>query len=182
MGTTAIASNTIGMSVVQIPNVIGNSLTLAATTLVGQYVGRNDIKGAKSTLIYLNNFATVSMVSLGLIFIPLAPYLSSLYTDNIDVINTASMLIRSNAMAMIIWPIAFVLSAGLKGAGDTRYTMVTAVIGMWVFRIGLGYILAIKLNFGVLGIWLGMFSDWFIRGVLYCIRLRGTSWLKHRVA
>ncbi|MGO0807467.1 hypothetical protein ACTPEF_27115, partial [Clostridioides difficile] len=42
-------------------------------------------------------------------------------------------LIRSDCLAMVIWPISFVLSAGLKGAGDTRYTMMTAVIGMWIF-------------------------------------------------
>lgn len=181
MGTTAIASNTIGMSIAQIPNVIGNSLTLAATTLVGQYVGRDDIKGAKSTLIYLTKFATIFMVLMGFIFIPAAPFFSKLYTNNMDVINTSAMLLRANALAMIIWPIAFVLSAGLKGAGDTRYTMVTAVIGMWIFRIGVGYILGIKLNVGVLGIWIAMFSDWFVRGILYCIRLKGTKWLEHRI-
>ena len=83
---------------------------------------------------------------------------------------------------MVIWPISFVLSAGLKGAGDTRYTMMTAVIGMWIFRIFTGYVLGVVLEFGVLGIWIGMYTDWLVRGALYCLRLRGTKWLKHKVA
>ncbi|MBD7912006.1 MULTISPECIES: MATE family efflux transporter [Clostridium] len=181
MGTVSIASNTIGMSICQIPNVLGNSLAIAATTLVGQYVGRNDVKGAKGTLIYLCKFATVFMVIIGIICVPLAPTLASLYTDSEDVISLSATLIRANGIAMVIWPISFVFSAGLKGAGDTRYTMVTAITGMWLFRILIGYLLGVILGLGVLGIWIGMFSDWLVRGSLYSIRLKGTKWLKHRI-
>ena len=80
-------------------------------------------------MIYLTKFATVCLVLLGLVFIPLAPWISSLYTDNSEVISISSQLIRSNSLAMIIWPMSFVFSSGLKGAGDTRYTMFTAIIG-----------------------------------------------------
>lgn len=181
MGTASIASNTIGMSVSSIINVIGNALMLAATALVGQYIGRGDVDGAKSTLIYLTKFATGCLVLLGFIFIPLAPWISSLYTDSSEVINISSQLIRSNSIAMIIWPMSFVLSSGLKGAGDTKYTMVTAIIGMWIFRICTGYLLGVVLGIGVLGIWIGMYTDWFIRGILYTSRLRGDKWVEHSI-
>ncbi|RDY27091.1 MATE family efflux transporter [Romboutsia weinsteinii] len=181
MGTASIASNTIGMSVSSIINVIGNALMLAATALVGQYIGRGDVDGAKSTLIYLTKFATGCLVLLGFIFIPLAPWISSLYTDSSEVINISSQLIRSNSIAMIIWPMSFVLSSGLKGAGDTKYTMVTAIIGMWIFRICTGYLLGVVLGIGVLGIWIGMYTDWLIRGILYTSRLRGDKWVEHSI-
>lgn len=181
MGTTSIAANAIGMSIASMINVPGNALCLAATTLVGQYVGRNDIKGAKSTLIYLVKFATVCLMGIGLIFIPIAGWTSSLYTDVPEVIELSAKLIRSNNLALIIWPISFVLSSGLKGAGDTRYTMYTAFIGMWVFRIFVGYMLGIVVGLGVLGIWIAMYSDWLIRGLMYCKRLSGEKWLKHRI-
>ncbi|MGS5517957.1 MATE family efflux transporter [Clostridioides difficile] len=182
MGTSAIASNAIGMSIASIINVIGNALALSATTLVGQYIGRGDIKGAKSTLLYLTKFATVCLFAVGAIFIPIAPWISSMYTQNTSVIDVSTQLIRSDCLAMVIWPISFVLSAGLKGAGDTRYTMMTAIIGMWIFRIFTGYVLGVVLKFGVLGIWIGMYTDWLVRGTLYCLRLRGTKWLKHKLA
>ncbi|AQR91048.1 MATE family efflux transporter [Clostridium saccharobutylicum] len=182
MGTASIASNAIGMSIAQIINVPGNALGLAATTLVGQYVGRNDIKGAKSTLIYLVKFATVCLVSVGLLFIPIAGWLASLYTKDSQVINLTSKLIISNSIALTVWPISFVLSAGLKGAGDTRYTMMTAFIGMWVFRIAVGYFVGIVCKVGVLGVWIGMYSDWAIRGVMYCFRLNGEKWIEHRIS
>ncbi len=181
MGTGSIAANAIGMSIAQIINVIGNALCLAATTLVGQYVGRNDIKGAKSTLIYLVKFTTVCLLSIGLLFVPISGWLASLYTSDPEVIKLTSTLINSNSIAWLVWPIAFVLSAGLKGAGDTRYTMITAFVGMWMFRICLGYTLGIICRLGILGIWIAMYMDWTIRGIMYVIRIRGIKWLKYRV-
>ena len=181
MGTASIAANAIGMSITQIINVPGNSLCLAATTLVGQYVGRNDVKGAKSILIYLVKFATVCLVCLGILFVPIAEWLASLYTNSPEVIRLTGILIKSNSVALLVWATSFVLSAGLKGAGDTRYTMVTAFVGMWAFRIGLGYVLAIVLKMGILGIWVAMYIDWLVRGTMYSLRLRGNKWIMHRV-
>lgn len=181
MGTSSIAANSIAMSISQIINVPGTALCLAATTLVGQHIGRDDVKVAKETLIYLVKFATLSLVSIGIIFIFIGRFVSSLYTNVPEVIDLSAMLLRWNSVALAVWPISFVLSAGLKGAGDTRYTMFTAFIGMWIFRIAIGYFLGIILNIGVLGIWIGMFIDWVVRGIMYLIRLNGTKWLKYKI-
>lgn len=59
--------------------------------------------------------------------------------------------------------------------------MITAFIGMWIFRICIGYILGIVLGFGVLGIWIGMFIDWAVRGIMYSCRLKGIKWLKYKI-
>ncbi|EHI99435.1 MATE efflux family protein [Clostridium sp. DL-VIII] len=181
MGTASIAANAITMSITQIINVPGNALCLAATTLVGQYVGRDDIKGAKSTLFYLAKFATVCLVTVGAIFVPISGWVASFYTSDPEVIRLTSILLTSNSIAVLFWASSFVVSSGLKGAGDTRYTMLTAFIGMWIFRICLGYVLGILLKVGILGIWIAMYTDWFVRGTMYLIRLRGTKWLKHRL-
>ena len=181
MGTASIAANAIGMSISQIVNVPGNALCLAATTLVGQYVGRDDVKEAKSTLIYLVKFTTICLVSVGILFVPIAEWLASLYTNVPEVIRLTGILIKSNSIALLAWPISFVLSAGLKGAGDTRYTMMTAFIGMWIFRVGLGYMLGIQLRIGILGVWIAMYIDWIIRGTMYLFRLKGNKWLMHRL-
>ncbi|MGG7185341.1 MATE family efflux transporter, partial [Clostridium butyricum] len=82
MGTASIAANSIAMSISQIINVPGNALCIAATTLVGQSIGRDDVKGAKSTLIYLVKFATVCLGTIGLLFVPISEWLASLYTNS----------------------------------------------------------------------------------------------------
>ncbi len=177
MGTVSIASNSIGGSIFGIINIPGSALSIAATTLVGQEMGRGDSDGAKNTLVYLTKLSMVSLAAVCALAFPLARGFSSLYSRDAAIIELTARLVWLSAVAMpILWPLSFVLPAGLKGAGDTRYTMVTAIIGMWAFRIVLGYILGVTAGMGVVGVWLGMFVDWLVRGVLYAARLKGGKW------
>lgn len=181
LGTESIAANYIAGSVASILNVPGNAFAIAATAIVGQNFGRNNIKEAKNSLIYSTKLSTLCLTVVGAACFPLANALASLYTPNITIINMAGHLLKLNSVFMIIWSLSFVLPAGLKGAGDAKYTLVTSIVGMWLFRIILGYILCITLRLGVAGVWMGMFIDWSVRGILFVIRLNGNSWDKHIV-
>lgn len=182
MGTSSIASNYIAGSVFSLINIPGTSLSVAATTLVGQSMGRNDSEEAERTLKYLTIFSSVCLLILCVLSFPFAEKLVSLYTKDDEIIKMSARLIRySNIVVPIFWPISFVLPAGLKGAGDARYTMVTSIIGMWAFRITLGYIIGVPLKFGVAGVWMGMYIDWMIRGTMYVLRLKSGKWKKNVV-
>lgn len=176
MGTVAIASNAIGSSIANMLNIPGNALCITAVALIGQHMGRGESEKAENTLSYITKFATISLAIECLLFIPFAGITVAMYTNNIDIINLSSKILIANCLCIPIWSISFVLPSGLKGAGDAKYTMVTAMIGMWVFRISLGYLLGVTLDFGLLGVWMGMFSDWFVRGSLYYLRFKKGKW------
>lgn len=181
MGTVAIASNAISNSIAGMINIPGNALSIAATAIVGQLMGRRKIKEAESSLRYLIFFSSISLGIVGLLSVPFAKTICSFYSPNTDIINLSATLIRTNAIFVIFWPFSFVLPSGLKGAGDAKYTLVTTIIGMWVFRITLGYLLGITLKLGLVGVWLGMYVDWLVRGALYFTRLRSGKWKNHTV-
>jgi putative MATE family efflux protein len=182
MGTASIASNYIANSILSMVNIPGSSLTVAATTLVGQSMGRGDDKEAASNLKYLVSFAAVCLTVLSLISLPLAHTLASLYNKDTEIIRITVSLIRLSAIfTPVFWALSFVLPAGLKGAGDVKYTMFTSMFGMWVFRITLGYVLGVPLKIGVAGVWLGMFTDWVVRGTLYAFRFKNGKWKYKRV-
>lgn len=181
MGTIAMASNSISNSIINMLNIPGNSLSMAATTIVGQTIGKGDIPKAKNSLMYMTKFALGCLMVLGVLSIPFARLLVGLYTHNQLIINYSTNLIRLNAVATPLWAFSFVLPAGLKGAGDGKYTMVTSIAGMWMFRIGLGYVFGVMLRMGVAGVWIAMYVDWFVRGSMYYIRLKKGGWHKHVV-
>lgn len=179
LGTESIAANYIAGSVASIINIPGNAFGIAATAIVGQNFGKGNIKEAKNSLVYSTKISTLCLTIIAILCYPFANALASLYTQNNSIINIAGQLLKLNSIFMIIWSLSFVLPAGLKGAGDAKYTLVTTIVGMWLFRIILGYILCITLRFGVTGVWMGMFIDWAVRGILFTIRLHGNSWHKH---
>ncbi|MFT5873515.1 MAG: putative MATE family efflux protein [Clostridium sp.] len=176
MGTIAIASNAIAGSVATLLNVPGNSLGIAATALIGRYMGKGELKEAENSLSYITVLSTIFLTVIAVISIPFAGKIVSLFTTNEEIIHLASTVLIINSACIPLWSISFVLPSGLKGAGDVKYTLVTAIIGMWVFRITLGYLLGVVLNFGLVGIWIGMIIDWVVRGCLYCIRFKKGKW------
>ena len=146
MGTIAIASNAIAGSVATMLNVPGNSLCIAATALVGKYMGRGETKEAENALSYITKLSTVFLTVIALIFIPFAGKVVSLFTNNKEIIHLTSTVLIVNSLCIPLWSISFVLPSGLKGAGDVKYTLVTTIIGMWLFRITLGYLLGVVLQ------------------------------------
>lgn len=120
----------------------------------------------------------MGLCALALLSAPFAGLLAAFYTNEEDVISVVKMLVWLNAAFMPLWAASWVLPAGLKGARDARYTMWVSLLGMWGCRIVAGYALGIMLGMGVAGIWLGMFLDWLVRGLLFYWRLTSGRWLK----
>ncbi|MDB5814293.1 MAG: putative multidrug resistance protein [Rhodocyclales bacterium] len=176
MGTAAVAANYIAFSIANLINIPGAALAVALTTMVGHDIGRGDDAAAERTMWHVLRVAWVCMIGIGLIFIPFAPYVVGLYSRDAVVIDVGTQLVRLNCIFLFCYPTTFILPNGLKGAGDARYTMLTTLIGMVVFRIVLGYLLGIVLGYGVVGVWLGIIVDWVARSVLYLLRLRGGKW------
>jgi putative MATE family efflux protein len=182
MGTAATASNYIANSIASMVNVPGNAFCIVIVTLVGQSMGRRNTEEAGDTMLYLVKFSSLSLLAVCAVIFPLAPFLVSLYSKEGIVIDLAVDIVRLLAIATpIFWSPSFVLPAGLRGAGDVKYTMFTSLTGMWVFRITLGYILGVPLGLGVQGVWMGMYIDWIVRGSMYLLRLRNGKWKTKKV-
>lgn len=176
MGTGAIASNYIAFSIANLLNIPGAALAIALTTLVGYDVGKNDYDAARRTMWHVLRVAWLCMGVIGIVFIPLAPYAVALYTTDPEVSHIATILVRMNCVFLLCYPTTFILPNGFKGAGDARFTVISTLIGMVVFRLLLGYFIGVTLGFGVIGVWCAVIADWFARSAIYVVRLRGTRW------
>ncbi len=93
---------------------------------------------------------------------------------------TCSLMLVISIVKPFLWPMAFTPVNGMKAAGDVRFAMLASTATMWIFRVGLCYLLIRGLGFGPLGVWIGMFADWGVRSVIYTVRfLRGRWAAKH---
>lgn len=177
MGTEVIAGNFIAFSIVALINLPGNALGSTATIIVGSRLGKGQIMQPERVLKYIFWLSNIGLCALALLSIPSAGWMAALYTHEADVIVVVKHLIWLNALFMPIWAASWVLPAGLKGAKDASYTMWVALAGMWGCRVVAGYILGIMLGFGVIGVWMGMFFDWIVRGALFYRRMISGKWL-----
>ena len=81
----------------------------------------------------------------------------------------------------VVWVLSFVPAYGLRAAGDVKFSMILSCCTMWLFRVSLCIFLARVFGMGPMAVWIGMFTDWTIRAVMFTWRFYSKRWLKHQV-
>ncbi|MBI0094332.1 MULTISPECIES: EmmdR/YeeO family multidrug/toxin efflux MATE transporter [Gilliamella] len=177
MGTSTIAANFIAFSIAGLLNLPGGTLGSTSTIIVGKRLGMGQTYQPTRQLKFIFHLTNILLCFLAFLSVPFAGLLSSMYTDNQEVIQISKHLLWLNALFTPFWASSFVLPYGFKGAKDASYTMWVAIGSMWMCRIVVGYIFGVYLGFGVFGVWFGMFLDWIIRSIFFYQRLISGKWL-----
>lgn len=182
MGTLALATNAITSSVVALFMIPANTFGLAIITIVGQCIGRKDLKQAKKMIRSFMVLTSVSFVFLGLVILPFLPGIVSIFGPAESIKGDIYQIIYINTIAQaILWAPSFLVPSALRAGGDATFTSVVSMLSMWLFRVVLGYILGVVLGWGVPGIWFAMEAEWGVRGIAFMIRSKGNHWYSHKV-
>lgn len=181
-GTVGIAAASVANSIASFSAMPGIAIGIGLVTVSGQCAGAQKFDQARR---YTVGFTAVSAAIAGVLNILLFFFCDqciALFDVTSETAALSKQLIFSTLIAnTVFWPPAFVLPNALRAAGDVRFTMIVAVVSMWVFRVLFGYIFAVPLGLGVLGVWLGMITDWIARTVAYVWRYLSGKWTEHKV-
>lgn len=176
LGTVMYASHRIALTAESVSYMPGFGFALAATTLVGQFLGAQKPEMSQKSGYEANKLALIFMSLLGvLLFLIPEPFIR-LFTRDPEIIKNAAACLRLVAIAQPFLAISMVFSGALRGAGDTRYVMINTLIGVWGIRLLGTYILIDLFHMGLMGAWIGMVLDLFVRGTLNLRRFRGGKW------
>ena len=177
MGTSVIAGNFIAFSIASLINLPGNALGSASTIITGTRLGKGQYVQAERQLRHVFWLSTLGLTAIAWGTAPFAGLMAAFYTHDPEVKEVVKVLIWLNAAFMPIWSASWVLPSGFKGARDVRFAMWVSMLGMWGCRVVAGYVLGIMLGMGVVGVWLGMFLDWAVRGGMFYWRMVTRRWL-----
>ena len=182
LGTYAIATNAIGSSLAAVFQIPASALSLTIVTVVGQCIGRGDIADARKFIKSFLWLGAFSLALMGLILMPLYRPLVGLFNPPPEIVNDLFVVLLINTLVQVpLWSISFILPSALRAAGDSRFTSITSMLTMWLFRVILGYIMGIVLGWGILGVWLAMNCEWGVRGAVFLWRFRGKKWYAHKL-
>ncbi len=180
-GTASIAANAVGYTIIDFANIPGTSMGLALITLVGQCIGAGKKDQARYYTKLSLKIAYVGDWSSKAILFIFAGFFASCFNLSPEAYVIAVRILRCFCIVSIpVWPLSFTLPNALRAAGDVNFTMLVSIISMWVFRVGSSYLLGVFLNMGVLGVWFGMFIDWFARSVCFVIRYVSGKWTRKK--
>jgi len=153
VGTREMAAATVILNLTLVALLPGLGLGLAASTLVGQALGRGDADDASR---WGWDVARIGMVGLALLGLPGAIWpelLLGVFIRDPETMAVASLPMRLVGIGMAIEGLGMVMMHALLGAGDARRVMKVAVLMQWGGFLPLAYLAGPVLGFGLTFIW-----------------------------
>ena len=182
LGTTAIAAQAMTIILENLNGIAAMGVGIGLMTIVGQCIGAGEKEQA---VYYVKKLSWISeAVVVGcclLLFALTKPITFIAGMDPASADMCFYMMGWITLVKPIVWVMAFIPAYGLRAAGDVKFSMIVSTISMWVFRVVLCVYLCRVQGFGPIAVWIGMFVDWTVRGIIFGIRFKSRKWLRHRV-
>lgn len=182
LGTAAIAANAVTNILENLNGVAAQGVGIGLMTIVGQCIGA----GRKDEAIYyikkLSKMAEAAIIISCLVVFALCRPITILGGMESE---SARMCFEMTLFITITKPISWVLSFipayGMRAAGDVKFSMITSCASMWLCRVSFTIFLCRVYGFGPIAVWIGMFADWTVRGIVFTIRFHSRRWLNHHI-
>ncbi len=186
LSTPDFATHTICMSIVNLSFCFGDGLGVAASALVGQNLGK---KRPDYSIIYGKSAQRIGVcisVVLMALFIFGGPMLINLFMTEGEehaafIMEKGVVLLRLLAIITPAQISQVIYSGCVRGAGDTRYAAIVSLVCIAVIRPSFTYLMCYVFTFGVVGAWIAMIIDQYMRLIFMQRRFSGGKWAKVKV-
>ena len=159
----------------------GVALGTAVATLVGQYLGAGSVPMARKAAWWCVGVGALIQSVMGLVFIVLGGGIAAAVSEVPVHREVVPQLLFICGWVQPFFALAIVFSHALRGAGDTRSTLVISLVSMFVWRLPLVVVATLVLGWGINGVWLVLCSDWIVRGSLMAGRFLHGGWTRVKV-
>lgn len=176
LGDLKFATHQILMSIQSFSFMLGQAFSGSATTLVGQSLGKRRYDMAVIYLKHTKRLGRIAALVLMVLIVVLRRALMGLFTTDAQVIAIGSEIMFLIALSQPVQADQFIISGGLRGAGDTKTTAVITLVTVLGFRSLIAILLINVLDLGLWGAWIALVVDQVIRTVLVALRFRSGAW------
>ena len=177
-GTTQVSANAVAGNIDRLGIILGQAMGLAMVTVVGQCIGARDTDQATY---YIKKMLRWTFLAQGLSNVLILVFMDQL----VGFYGALSGQTRELAMqlstihaslAIVFWPVSFVLPNALRAANDVKFTMWVGIGSMLACRIFGSWLLCVHFGMGALGVWIAMVSDWVCRTAFFVPRTVRGKW------
>jgi len=140
---------------------------MAATVLVGEYIAKGLIKHSKAAALYSFILSEITMSVVIIIIIIFRNSILSIFVDDPNLLKLGRPIIIILAVGEIFDVTQSVMASIFRGLGKQRQASIIAFIQFYIVQIFFTWLLAIRFNLGVAGIWYSNLIGNFLTTVVY---------------
>ncbi|MFN6572761.1 MATE family efflux transporter [Dendronalium sp. ChiSLP03b] len=170
-GTETLAAHEIAVETESFVETVSIGISYAITMRVGQLRGQNDLRG-----VFRAGFVGIALitpfVSIVVLIFWLFPnsivamFLDTTDLNNVEILKTAISFLEMAAIAQFFYSIQAIAAGALIGLKDTKVPMLITMFAYWGVGLGGGYLMALTLGWGAIGLWLGLALGLLVGAVL----------------
>jgi len=181
LGTPELAASEATLRLMSLSFMPVYGLSIAATTLVGQYIGAEQLHFAVKSGNSALKIGFGYTLLIAILFVTIPAKLIALINADPEVVRIGRDILRLVAIFQVFDGIGIVSNGCLRGAGDTRWPMYIGVGYAWLMFVPLAYVGGFVLNGGALGAWAGATIYIVALGLTFFFRFKGGKWQSIKV-
>lgn len=175
IGAVELAAHQVAINLASITYMMSSGLSAAATIKSGNNFGSKNYLGLRLSAISSYHIVLVFMLVTAIVFILGSQILPRIYTSDIKVILIAAQLLIIVGFFQLFDGTQVVGLGILRGMGDVNMPTLFSFLAYWLIGIPAAYILGMRYNLGINGVWYGLTVGLIIASLLLFIRFQYIS-------
>lgn len=176
IGTDSAAAASVLINVMLVAILPGVGFGLAAMSLVGQAIGRNDLKDAYRWAWDVVKVSVVVLGATGLVMALFPRAILGVFLHNPETLELARLPLVVFGLGIAFDGVGSVMMHALLGAGAARRVMTVSVAFQWGVFLPLAYLVGPLLGHGLLGIWCIQTGYRGLQALVFAALWRSKSW------
>jgi MATE family multidrug resistance protein len=176
MGDASMAASQAFVALLSISFMQAIGLSIAVSTLVGQYIGADEHHNAERAFRSGLKLAVLLAGAIALLFSTLPDQLMGIFTNDPEVIRLGRPLMLVGAAFQFFDALAIIADGALRGAGDTRWPFVARLLLAWGVFVPLAYWVGVVMDGGLTLVWAAGGIHVFLLAAALVLRFRAGAW------
>jgi Na+-driven multidrug efflux pump len=173
-GPVVVAAVGVGRRVRALLDSAGWGFSIAASTLVGQSLGRGDEATAAAYGREITRLSLVVYVTTATVVVLFARPVAAVFVGS-DGLSVATAFVRVAAVSALPLGIDGSVTGTLRGAGDTRVPFVSTLVGLYLVALPVAWVGTVT-ALGVTGLLLALVAETLVPMAVNVARFRAGTW------
>jgi putative MATE family efflux protein len=157
----------------------GISVGIANEILVGHHVGAGRFQEAYREALRSLRVAFLMVCAVVVPVAIFAPFLLRPFTQDPEIIRMGAFLLRLGLVLETGRVFNIVLVMSLRATGDSLFPFFMGIASMWCVWVPLAWLLGLRLELALPGVWISMMTDEWTRAGVFYRRWKKRTWLTH---
>lgn len=177
MGATALATRVYAQNIMALMTVFSMSVSKGMQIYIGQLVGAGKQERAYHDMFIGVKYALLVALSIGSVLAIFGQQVFGIFSNDPDIIALGAIIL---VVGLLLEPgrtSNLVIISALRASGDARFPVFMGMVSMWGICLPIAYVLGITFELGLVGVWIAMLTDEWIRAIIMTLRWRSKKWM-----